>query len=98
MPISVEKGSLGGTITPKTDKALKKTIDGERTTIIFVKFKNIDISVFRKCALSDVRSPERGAERNNKKEHLLMAKIFPIRFSRSSHDKDFSSALLKIFS
>ena len=31
------------TITPKTDKAVKKTSDGERTTIIFGKFKNIDM-------------------------------------------------------
>ena len=37
-----KRGPWEGTITPKTDKAVKKTSDGERTTIIFGKFKNID--------------------------------------------------------
>ena len=75
-----KRGPWEGTITPKTDKAVKKTSDGERTTIIFGKFKNVD------------------ALRSSKEEHLLMAKIFPIRFSISSHDKDSASSLLKIFS
>ena len=58
-----KRGVREGTTSPKTDKAIKKTSDGEPTTIIFSKFKNIDISVLRKCALSDARSPERAEER-----------------------------------
>ena len=39
-----KRGPWEGTITPKTDKAVKKTSDGERTTIIFGKFENIDVT------------------------------------------------------
>ena len=89
-----KRGPWQGTITQKTEKAVKKTSDGERTTIIFGKFKSLD-------ALN-------GATRQNifswrrfflfAFKDLRMAKILRLRFSRSSHEKDFSSSLLNIFS
>ena len=89
-----KRGPWGGTITPKTDKAVKKTSDGERTTTIFGKFKNIDML--------------KGTTRKNifswrgfflfASQDLLMTKVFLLRFSTSPHDEGFPSSFLNIFS